>query len=180
MKTNLPSFKIIQCLRENIYGFNIQMVNRFVKYHHMRLHHCHKCKYYATLLPSAQRVHALQSQLRGNSVATQERTVMLLIFAGIMSLQELNGTQIQIELFDVMLTELGQSHAPALNDVSRVRFQVLANDFQQGRLAHAVRADQGDPRVHVDVEVELLEQRLVGVVTERHVLERDDWGPTSW
>ena len=74
------------------------------------------------------------------------------------------------------LLQQGHAQAAAPRDLAVVRGRGLGEDPQQGRLARAVRADEPDPLLLVDGEVDPLEQRpraerrgqLLDVEEDRH------------
>ena len=84
------------------------------------------------------------------------------------------GRAVEIEFVDLMLREIADRQFLGARDPARERLQLVGEKLDQRRFAVAVRAEQGDAVVGVDPQRHAVEHRLLRIVADRDVIDRDD------
>ena len=127
----------------------------------------------ATHLPSAPTHHIFDGMRMAGQSERAQGFPGLLIGEVEQPHQVLSGSLLRRELFSAVLAEGADPEPVVLLHLAARRFHLLGQQLQEGRLADAVRADDGDPGGHVHAEVALFDQgRRRVVVAEVDVCGR--------
>ena len=84
------------------------------------------------------------------------------------------GALVAIEFVELVLGEIADIKLLRPRDAARHRRELAGQELHQGRFAVAVGAQQRDAVVGIDSQRQLAQHRTAGLVTDRHVVDRDD------
>lgn len=128
----------------------------------------------ARLLAARHGAHALQREVAADAEAAEVGARGVGLGAGEHAQREVQRREGEVQLVDVVLREARDAQLAVARHGARLRLQLAQDELQQGTLADAVRADDRDAAAGVHREVHPLEQRLIGAVPERHVVDLQD------
>ncbi|MCY1305356.1 hypothetical protein D9M70_551540 [compost metagenome] len=139
------------------------MVGRFVEQQQVGLLPGDQRQGQARLLAAGEIQHRLVAAIATEVEAAEEVAQGLLAFARRQPLQVQQGTGLGIEGVELVLGEVADGEVLATAQLAGEQRQVTGQGLDQGRLAGAVRAQQTDARTGHQLQLELLQYRLVAI-----------------
>lgn len=163
-------------ISKGINGGDIQTVGRLVEQQHVGAFNSQECENNTRLLTVGQGSHLRCLGLTSHTKATKLLAPVLVVLTDVGKplLDEVKRRLGQVELFGRVLGVDTKLQVGVTRHNTACRLQLASEDVEQSRLSNTVGSDKGGTRVHVDTEVEILVQVLLGVsrVGEGDVVKR--------
>lgn len=141
----------------------------------MRSTHAQHRKCYTRLLTSGQSTDLLDSSETRDSECSQVVSVILLDLTREFVLQELHSRHGRVQLVDMMLGKVGNTTSCIVIRVTRIGLERTSKKLDEGGFTRSVRTDDGDSRIELDIDVDVLENDLGGRVAECSFVELEKW-----
>ena len=170
--------KRIDGIRQTINGGDIQPVGRLIQQQHIRPFNRQQREHDPTLLALRQGPHQRGLRLAAQAVPAQLLPPILIVLAlgGILVAHEVEGRFGEVELLGRVLAVHPELQVGVSGDDTAGGGELAGEDAEEGRFADTVRTHEGGPAVHVDTEIQVLVEVVLGVagVGEGDVVERED------
>jgi len=137
----------------------------------MRSTHTEDSERDTRLLTSRKGTNLLDTRQTSDSESTQVASVVLFDLARELVLQELHRRHGAIELIDMMLGEISDTTSSIVVGTTRVGLNCTSEQLDEGRFTGSVRTDDGDTRVELDIDIDILENDLGRGVTESSLVQ---------
>jgi hypothetical protein len=86
-------------------------------------------------------------------------------------LQELYRRHGAVQLIDMMLGEISDSTSSIMVGTTRIGLNCTSQQLDEGRFTGSVRTDDGDTRVELDIDIDILKNDLGRGVTESSLVQ---------
>jgi len=163
---------------KRVNGRDIETVGRLVQQDHVGRLNGQESEDDSALLSFGKGTHEGGLGLTGETVLAELLSPVLEILGNVGELvaDEVEGRLGQDELLSRVLRVDTELQVGVTRDNTAGGSELASEDVEESRLANTVGADKGGTRVHVDTEVEVLVQVVLGVarVGEGDVVERQD------
>mmetsp|Transcript_114967 Transcript_114967/g.330185 ORF Transcript_114967/g.330185 Transcript_114967/m.330185 type:complete len:286 (+) Transcript_114967:86-943(+) len=178
------ALKLVQCHGQTLDRFQIQVIRRLIQQEEMGRRPSQLRERQPAFLPSAQVPYRLQRQVTLESEAAQIFSsfldgdlarAVILDAAGAQSSHVHHGVLIQIHAVDMVLGKSRQNQLRVPPDEALGRLQSSVEQLQEGGFTRAVGTDDGDPRIAIHSEIQVLIQYPVLRITEGCIDDRDTW-----
>ncbi|MDT4823587.1 hypothetical protein FQZ97_568170 [compost metagenome] len=161
---------VLQRQVERLDGFHVQVVGRLVHHQHVGLLQDQLAEQHAALFATGNHLHRLLDLVVGEQHAAEGAAHQLLAALGPLG-HPVEQAVVFFEVFGVVLGEVAHVRAVGPLNVTRGGRHFADQGAQQGGLADAVGADDGDALAGFHLHAEVLEQRTA-VVAVAHLLQR--------
>lgn len=137
----------------------------------MRSTHTEDSESDTRLLTSRKGTNLLDTRQTSDSESTQVASVVLFDLTRELVLQELHRRHGAIELIDMMLGEISDSTSSIVIGTTRVGLNCTSEQLDEGRFTGSVRTNDGDTRVELDIDIDILENDLGWGITESSLVQ---------
>ena len=137
----------------------------------MRSTHTEDSERDTRLLTSRKGTNLLNTGQTSDSESTQVASVVLFDLTRELVLQELHRRHGAIELIDMMLGEISDSTSSIVIGTTRIGLNCTGKQLDEGRFTGSVRTDDGDTRVELDIDIDILENDLGWGITESSLVQ---------
>ena len=137
----------------------------------MRSTHTKNSESDTRLLTSRQGSNLLNTRQTSDSESTQVASVVLFDLARKLVLQELYRRHGAVQLIDMMLGEISDTTSSIVVGTTRIGLNGTGEQLDEGRFTSSVRTDDGDTRVELDIDIDILENDLGWGITESSLVQ---------
>jgi hypothetical protein len=137
----------------------------------MRSTHTENSESDTRLLTSRQGSNLLNTRQTSDSESTQVASVVLFDLTRELVLQELYRRHGAVQLIDMMLGEISDSTSSIMVGTTRIGLNCTSQQLDEGRFTGSVRTDDGDTRVELDIDIDILKNDLGRGVTESSLVQ---------
>lgn len=170
----------VDSVSQGINGGDVQAVGRLVEEQHVGSVDGEQGEDDSALLALGQRAHQRSLGVAGQAVLAELLAPVLVVLAllGVLVTDEVQSRLGQVELLGRVLGVDAHLQMGVSRHDTSGRVELAGHEAQERRFPDTVGADEGGSRVHVDTEIEVLVQVVLGLaaVGEGDIVKGQNWG----
>jgi len=137
----------------------------------MRSTHTEDSESDTRLLTSRKGTNLLDTRQTSDSESTQVASVVLFDLTRELVLQELYRRHGAVQLVDMMLGEISDTTSSIVVGTTRIGLNGTGEQLDEGRFTSSIRTNDGDTRVELYIDIDILENDLGRGVTESGLVQ---------